>query len=138
ILHNKKQFSSDFMRSFEFDRKKVLKLFMGNNLYDSNLAFIREYIQNSFDALRIKLWDDLDQEDDRRKYLHDSKIRKKYLQPIELTKDAYDNYPINIYIRELQDDNGKIDEDRFILEIEDYGCGIDEDGIKSIARSGSG
>ena len=138
ILHNKKQFSSDFMRSFEFDRKKVLKLFMGNNLYDSNLAFIREYIQNSFDALRIKLWDDLDQEDNRRKYLHDSKIRKKDIKPIDLTKEAYDNYPINIFIRELQDDNGKIDEDRFILEIEDYGIGIDEDGIKSIARIGSG
>lgn len=138
ILHNDQQFSSEFIRNFEFDKEKILDLFMGNNLYDSKLAFIREYVQNSFDALRIKLWNDLDQDNNRRKYLRNSKIKKENIKPIDLTKEAYDNYPVNIYIREFRDLKGNIDEDRFILEFEDFGIGIDENGIKSIAHIGSG
>lgn len=138
VLHNNMPFENNHAKKFDFDTKKILDLFTGNNLYDSDLAFIREYVQNAFDALRIQLWKDLDQESKKRKYIRDSKIKKEDLKPIDLTKEAYDAYPVTIYIREYRDAKGIVDQSKFVLEIEDVGIGIDENGINSIAHIGSG
>lgn len=138
VLHKNRLFSSEFARDFELDRRKLMELFVGNNLYDSDLDFIREYVQNSFDALRIMLWNDLDQEFKREKYLIDSKILKEELKPIDFKKEAYDNYPVIIRICECKDKQGLIDETRFVMEIEDNGIGIDENGINSISHIGTG
>lgn len=138
VLQNDMPFENNHAKKFDFDTKKILDLFTGNNLYDSKLAFIREYVQNAFDALRIQLWKDLDQESKKRKYIRDSKIKKEDLKPIDLTKKAYDDYPVTIYIREYRDARGIVDQSKFVLEIEDVGIGIDENGINSIAHIGSG
>lgn len=138
VLQNNMPFENNHAKKFDFDTKKILDLFTGNNLYDSNLAFIREYVQNAFDALRIQLWKDLDQESKKRKYIRDSRIKKEDLKPIDLTKKAYDDYPVTIYIREYRDARGIVDQSKFVLEIEDVGIGIDENGINSIAHIGSG
>lgn len=138
ILHKNKEFSSEFSRDFEVNRNKLLELFTGNNLYDSSLDFIREYVQNSFDALRIMLWNDLEQGGEREKYLIDPQVERDKIKPIDFRKEAYDNYPVKIYIREYRDKKGIIDEEQFVIEIEDRGIGIDETGINSISHIGTG
>lgn len=138
VLHKNKVFSSELSRDFEMNRKKLLELFTGNNLYDSSLDFIREYVQNSFDALRIMLWNDLEQGGERGKYLVDPQIGKDKIKPIDFKKEAYDNYPVKIYIRECRDKKGIIDEEQFVIEIEDRGIGMDETGINSISHIGTG
>lgn len=138
VMHKNRHFSNDSARNFILNTPKMLDLFTGNNLYDSTIVFIREYIQNAFDADRIQMWLDLDIESKRKMYLRTQNLEKTELKPIDFTKAAYDNYPVDVRIKECRDEKGNLIEERFVLEIEDTGIGMDKEGVEAITNIGSG
>ena len=47
-------------QEFNVNKEMLINLVIGRNLYNSKLDFIREYLQNSMDALKMKFWMDLE------------------------------------------------------------------------------
>lgn len=138
VFHKKDEFKNDFGKDFQLDKDKLLRLFTGNNLYESNLDFIRELVQNAMDANRIQLYYELKLEIKRKFYLKDQDMELEKIKPIDLTKEAYDNFPIDITISECKGADGKIDRSRFMLQISDEGIGVDEEGVNAVAHIGQG
>lgn len=138
VFHKKDEFKNDFGKDFQLDKDKLLDLFTGNNLYDTKLAFIRELVQNALDANRIQLYYELKLEIKRQFYLKDQDTELEKIKPIDLTKAAYDHFPVDITISEYKDAEGKIDRNRFLLQVSDEGIGVDEEGVDAVAHIGKG
>lgn len=85
--------------------KKAFQLIQGSNIYKHNLIFIREYIQNALDALKVQFWnDELDQLNN-----FDQFDQEEILDTFEQKK----NYIIKKY------DEGKLEDD-----IKKYGINV--------------
>lgn len=143
ILHGSYTFKDDSIKGFTLEKQKLLKLFTGNNLYTSSLDFIREYIQNAFDASKLQLYYDVcgtgkEKESGRRSiktelYLKTEGIDLKNIKPFDFTKIAYEAFTIVISLAP-----DPYDAERFIMRIADRGIGIDKEGLESITNVGSG
>lgn len=134
VFHKGWKFNNQHIKTFNMNREKLMQLFTGNNLYNSKLEFIREYVQNSLDANRIQLWYELrDLEIQRELFLKKDCPCLEEVRPFDLKKQAFDAFPVYIRIKEKEDDHSK-----FIMEIEDEGIGMDLEGIYAIANIGSG
>lgn len=143
VFHGNSRFTESSMTRFVLEKQKLLRLFTGNNLYSSNLAFIREYMQNAFDASRLQLFYELLPIDkDSHKisfssqaevYLQNPGVDLKKLKPFDLNSTAFETFAIIITIKPDPKDSGK-----FILQITDRGIGIDKEGIEAIVNVGSG
>lgn len=144
VLHGNYRFEDNFNKGFVLEKQKLLKLFTGNNLYSSDLDFIREYIQNAFDASKLQLYYELKQTDvqddrdnsfysNREIYLKNEDIDLATIKPFDLKSRAYDTFPI--VIRLLPDSNNN---DYFIMQIIDRGIGIDKEGLDAVTNIGAG
>ena len=138
IFHNGEEFKSGFGRKFKLDRVKLLDLFKGNNIYETNFDFIREIVQNGMDANRIALYQELQSGIKRLFYLKDPELDLSEIKPFDLKKQAYDSFPIEIIISECLDERGNRNPKKFCLKIKDVGIGIDEQGISALANIGMG
>lgn len=143
VIHGKSEFTDDSMTEFVLEKQKLLTLFTGNNLYSSDLDFIREYMQNAFDASKLQLYYELlpieknssgiTVSSKAELYLKNEEIELKNLKPFDLKKMAYEAYGIIVTIKPDPDDMK-----RFILQITDKGIGIDKEGLNAITDVGSG
>ena len=138
IIHRGDEFKSGFGRKFRLDREKLLNLFMGNNIYETNFDFIREIVQNGMDANRIALYQELNSGIKRLFYMKNPEQELSEIKPFDLKKQAYDSFPIEIAISECLDESGKRDPKKFHMTISDVGIGIDEQGISALANIGMG
>lgn len=138
IFHNGEEFKSGFGRKFKLDRVKLLELFKGNNIYETNFDFIREIVQNGMDANRIALYQELQSGIKRLFYLKDPELDLSEIKPFDLKKQAYDSFPIEIIISECLDERGNRNPKKFCMKIKDVGIGIDEQGISALANIGMG
>lgn len=138
VFHNGNEFKSGFGRNFQLDKKKLLHLFTGNNLYMTKLDFIRELVQNGLDANRIALFQELRLGFKRKFYLKDPELDLSEIKPFDLTKQAYDSFPVEIIVSESKNEDGTRNSRYFCLTIRDTGIGIDEQGISAIANIGLG
>lgn len=143
VIHGKYEFQDNSIQGFVLEKQKLLGLFTGNNLYTSELDFIREYVQNALDASKLQLYYELrnaeiqmkesDYSTKKEQYLQNSEISIKNLRPFDLNKVAIEAYPIVIQILpDMQDEN------YFILRIIDRGIGIDKEGLEAIVNVGTG
>lgn len=99
---------------FTMPQKKIFHILQGGGIYrEPGLAFIREIVQNAFDASKIQMWNDLTAGN------YNIKIDSNSF-PDEVTPDIYRLYPINLRIR-LNDEK-----DTLHIECEDKGTGISE------------
>jgi hypothetical protein len=87
------------------------------DLYSSENSFIRELLQNAFDATRCKLYDDLK-----------SANLETPEYPTQVLEEKRKKYPINISLETrpvLNELSGGTEERQFII-IEDFGIGMDD------------
>lgn len=112
-------------KNFNVDTQRLIDLMIGSNIYDSLLDCFREYIQNAFDACKIKLWYEL--EYGRRKWGDLSNIT-----PFELNREYYENLPIEIHVKV---EWGK---EKWVVrfKIRDYGIGMEEECINNLSIVG--
>lgn len=123
-------------REFEVDKKKLIRLLSGNNIYSTSMDFIREYLQNALDAVKMQLWLDLK----NNKYqFHDElnhSINEKELTPFDIGKKIYDDYEIVVRIELVTDKDTNIKYVKLIFE--DHGIGMEKECVKVLSKIGTG
>lgn len=123
-------------REFEVDKKKLIGLLSGNNIYSSSMDFIREYLQNALDAVKMQLWLDLKNGKYRFHDELDHNINEKELTPFDIGKKIYDDYEIVVRIELVTDEDTNIKYVKLIFE--DHGIGMEKECVKVLSKIGTG
>lgn len=142
-IDNEEAILEDKHIQFIFPSQKAYTFIENNHLYDDQLIFIREFIQNSLDALKLKFWHQL------REGIYDRQIYKECLsnitneegeidyaklQPFDfIDYDIYEDYEVRIII-EHQDGEKTA---KFIIEDNGIGISIDDINAKIVETSTS-
>lgn len=123
ILYKGIQASSDLLNlKFSMSQKKMFSILKGGGIYkEPGFAFIREIVQNAFDASKLQMWSDINNGIYDLYFEADGKDRNHIQFPDDINHTIYKQYPIDLSIKWL-------DEERNILHVEckDKGTGISE------------
>lgn len=112
----------------EISQEKAFQIIEGSNIYKDKFIFIRELIQNAADASKLQMWEDLIS-GTYQSWLDRGKEPGK-LQPYDISKDVYQNYPIDIELSTQEDGITRI-------EIRDRGTGISIEAFKRMCKVGT-
>lgn len=134
VFYNDEEYINENSSNFDFDSKKALNLFIGNNIYNTELDAIREYVQNALDASKVQMWYDIveDKKYNNNEYLNNSEINLKEITPFDIKEELYQKYKIRVRLEEDED------KEYFNLFIQDRGIGIDNEGVKCMQQIGKG
>ncbi|WP_238917317.1 ATP-binding protein [Clostridium sp. YIM B02555] len=118
---------------FNIDQKVAFEFIEGSGIYENRLDCIREIIQNSLDATKMQIWNDvkigryssLKECDDILKKLEFSSTVPKFIKNM---------YQLKIQVDYVEADND--DESEFKISIEDSGCGISQQDLKRMESVG--
>jgi len=116
---------------FNINSEKAFELFIGDNLYESKLVFIRELIQNSLDASKLQMWKDINSGiyDNVFELTMNENEKREYNYISDIPKQIYNFYPICITLK-------KEEKNELKFVIEDNGRGMSKEDIKRIANIG--
>lgn len=131
VFFHHRYFDIDMRKEFTVNKKKIINLLIGTNIYSNSLDFIREYLQNAMDASKMQLWMDLK----HKKYdfqRNRSILDYGQISPFDLENSVYNNYPVIIRI-EWNDSK-----DRILIKITDCGIGIEEEYFQNLSNIGTG
>lgn len=113
--------------AFSIDGEQALRLLQGQNLYDSELACIRELLQNAIDATLLRLW-----------LTEDRSVFTKGNPLDAATKELLKKYPVRVSLERDPERPQKDDEyESWTLVIEDEGTGISLEDLQYMLRVGS-
>lgn len=131
VFLNHQRFDSGMRKEFSINKKKIINLLIGANIYSDPLDCFREYLQNAMDASKMQLWMDLknhkyDLQRNRRILNYDQ------LTPFDLDRSVYHNYRIAIM---LQWNSSK---DKIQVQIADQGIGIEGEYFEKLSNIGTG
>lgn len=138
---------------FNISQRKAFQILEGANLYESQLAFLREFLQNAIDATKLQYW----QECKVSSCYYAEKGFENIKSPYDLEKYvSTKNYPIKIKMEiakknkcgdlsrvDYKDvemlDEGKGSGNIFGVRIfiKDFGIGIDQESLLKISKVGS-
>lgn len=108
---------------FAMSQQKIFSILQGGGIYkEPGFAFIREIVQNAFDASKIQMWLDI------KAGFYDSYFEEqgKKVQDIEFPDDImpsiYKQYPVTLSVKWKDNDRKKLH-----FECTDFGTGISEE-----------
>lgn len=127
VYYKNRLYNMNIQKNYEVDKKRLVNLMTGFNIYDIELDCIREYIQNALDASKMKLWMNVKNGITKCSKNHEALID---VTPFELPMEAYELLEIEIEMAV---------HDRILtLTITDHGVGMEEEclsGLSVIGRS---
>ncbi len=124
------EFSNSGEVNYEINKKYAIQLLIGENIYESSLDFLREYIQNAVDASKLAFYNEwMDGDLD---YLRDQSNRNRRSElPCYFYEAAYKKYGVKIELSIINNNN-------LMVKICDNGVGIEEEAIDALTTIGSG
>lgn len=139
IYLNDKLFRQVNDNEFMVNKETLIDLVIGRNLYKSQFDFLREYIQNALDAVKMKLW--LDIKDGSIDFAIENKDKlikrkRKELLPFDFEQMIFEQYRLEILCEFIE--NEDISKNVFRISVIDRGIGIDKECITAISNIGSG
>lgn len=142
IKYNGQEFRTTENLEFQINKNMLIDLVIGRNLYHSKLDFIREYIQNSFDALKMKFWLELKDESENNaiyfKNEYVKKVKKSGLleiNPFFFKEATFESLNVIVCCEWIEEEKGK---GPYIqIKISDRGIGIDKECVEAISHIGS-
>lgn len=128
---------------FKVNKETLIDLVIGRNLYKTQFDFLKEYIQNAMDAVKMQFW--IDVKDGKLDYFikDEEKLRQKRSQellPFDFDPFVFKQYALDIVCELIESpDTEVLDKPEIIrVEIIDKGIGIDRECITAISNIGSG
>lgn len=124
ILFNGLRVKPELMNlKFTMSQQKIFNILRGGGIYrDPGFVFIRELVQNAFDASNIQLCNDI------RMGTHSYALNGKKISDLQFPNDipaeVYNQYPVDLTVQ--WKDNQK---DTIVVICEDKGTGISEDAL---------
>lgn len=115
-------FDASRQTKFQVDPVRVYDMLIGNNIYESRLDFIREYLQNAMDASKMKLWLDWKERQDL-----EEGVSENALIPFDLGLAWYKQYQIEVEA-DLDWEKGMLH-----LAFQDHGIGMERQCIDSLS-----
>lgn len=126
ILYNGIQASPELLNlKFAMSQQKMFSILQGGGIYkEPGFAFIREIVQNAFDASKIQMWNDIKAGIYDSYFEEEGKEIDKINFPNDILPAIYKQYPVSLTIKWK-------DNDRKILRFEckDHGTGISEETL---------
>ncbi len=123
ILYNGLQASPDLLNlKFTMSQDKIFNILQGGGIYkEPGLTFIREIVQNSFDATKLQIWSDINNGLYDIYFEEQNKNKNSINFPDDIPLSIYKQYPIKLSVKWK-------DSEKTILHIEctDKGTGISE------------
>lgn len=139
ILYKGLQTSPELLNlKFTMSQNKIFNILQGGGIYkEPGFTFIREIVQNAFDASKIQMWNDI-KSGIYDSYFMDNNINVDSISfPDEIMPSIYKQYPIDLNISWLNEQK-----DTIHIECTDKGTGISEATLlrmtKSVGDSHSG
>lgn len=132
ILYNGVKVSPSLLNlKFTMSQKKIFNILQGGGIYkEPGFAFIREIVQNAFDASKIQMWNDI-QAGIYNSYLAKRNVTADTLAfPDEIEAEIYQQYPVNLTVSWLDDKK-----DTIHIECSDCGTGISEADLLRMTKS---
>ena len=128
-INGKKYKSENVDLKLNFNINRIYDLFHGEGIYNNKFIFVRELIQNSIDASKIKLWMNIKNEYSNYYYEKKLSIEEIKSSPTYLDEKILKDYnlEIRIYTEDLKDNNFFIN-----IEVRDKGIGIKESDLRKI------
>ena len=130
ILYNGIQASSELLNlKFTMSQKKIFSILQGGGIYkEPGFVFIREIVQNAFDASKIQMWRDF-KEGVYDFHFDNTNGDFKPEFPNDITADIYKQYPVTLKVRWK-------DVDKSVLHFEctDRGTGISESTLLRMTK----
>lgn len=134
LTNGKESVISDVDMKFQFSNEKAYTLIEGYSLYDDQLTFVRELVQNSLDALKMQMWRDI--QSGRWDHLlgafydrarrEDGSVDFSDLQPFDFSDTSvYEAYRVKVKMTH------KEGEKTAVFTIEDNGTGISQKDLKT-------
>lgn len=130
ILYNGIQASSDLLNlKFTMSQKKIFSILQGGGIYkEPGFVFIREIVQNAFDASKIQMWRDI-KEGFYDSYFENSIGGFKPEFPNDIATDIYKQYPVTLKVKWKD-----VDKSMLHFECTDRGTGISESTLLRMTK----
>ena len=126
IMYNGIQAKPELLNlKFAMSQQKIFNILQGGGIYkEPGFAFIREIVQNAFDASKIQMWNDINAGIYDSYFEEEGKAIDKINFPNDILPAIYKRYPVSLTIK-WKDNNRKI----LRLECKDHGTGISEETL---------
>lgn len=112
---------------FAISQDKAFQIIEGSNIYSDPFICFREMVQNALDASKLQMWKDV-VSGNYVAWLEKTAVTKD-IQPFEIDRAIYQNYPIRIALSTLPDGKTQV-------EVTDRGTGISVENFKRMCNVG--
>ena len=127
-INNKRILNGFENIKYDISQEKMFEIIRGGDIYQCGYVFIRELIQNSLDASKLKLWNDLKAGKIK------LSIEPENMLPWDMTEEMLKDYIITINIEAKKFNEGCT---QILFSISDNGVGITTSDVNRIARIGN-
>lgn len=144
IYFNGQKYESFGKTRFEVDNKRFMNILIGDRLYEEQLVFLREYIQNALDATKLMLWLKWQRQENTHIFLADEHAEVN--QTLSgLNYQILEDYAIKIKLELLKENSGEETStksqfcpEKVRIHIIDSGVGMDQECMRALAVIGTG
>lgn len=144
IYFNGQKYESFGKTRFEVDNKRFMNILIGDRLYEEQLVFLREYIQNALDATKLMIWLKWQRQENTHIFRLDEygEINQSLSG---LNYQILEDYAIKIKLELLKENSEEETSTKFQffpekvrIHIIDFGVGMDQECMKALAIIGTG
>ena len=144
IYLNDQKYESFGKTNFEVDSKRFMSVLIGDRLYEEQLVFLREYIQNALDATKLMLW--LKWQTQENTHIFNTDENGVVNQTLSgLNFQTLEDYTIKItmeLVKEKPAEDSEVEmklyPEKIRIHIIDSGVGMDKECMKALAVIGTG
>ena len=121
---------------FQVEQKKFMDIMIGDKLYDDPLVFVREYLQNSMDAVKVFLGEQIYSGKSTAKLYKEERINPKERSPLEIKVDYLRDLAIEVYLDIILSKDEE-DVEKLKITFKDAGIGIDKECLQVLSVIGT-
>lgn len=124
VYLNGQRYNRRQQERFQVEQKKFMDIMIGDKLYDDSLVFVREYLQNSMDAVKVFLGEQIYSGKSTARLYKEERINPKERSPLEIKVDYLRDLAIEVFM-DIIPSKDEEDVEKLKITFKDAGIGID-------------